>query len=97
MEKKKLTESKRIAKVILPKIQEMQRRTFFDKHLGISIVINPYMSAQIGVCVGYIKDKKNVESLTYNAYFSFNPFYSTEENDAKFESLVAYVNEKAGK
>lgn len=97
MEKKKLTESKRIVKVILPKIQEMQRRTFFDKHLGISIVKNPYMSAQIGVCVGYIKDKKNVESLTYNEYFSFNPFYSTEENDAKFESLVAYVNEKAGK
>ena len=55
------------------------------------------MSAQIGVCVGYNKDKKGVDSLTYNEYFSFNPFYSTEENDAKFERLVAYVNEKAGK
>lgn len=97
MDKKNFKESKRIAKVILPKIQEMQRRTFFDKHLGISIVINPYMSAQIGVCVGYMKDKKDVDSLTYNEYFSFNPFYSTEENDAKFESLVAYVNEKSGK
>ena len=97
MEKKKLTESERIAKVLLPQIQEMQRRTFFDKHLGISIVINPYMSAQIGVCVEYIEDKKDVDSLTYNEYFSFNQFYSTEENDAKFESLVAYVNEKAGK
>lgn len=97
MEKKKLTKSERIAKVILPQIQEMQRRTFFDKHLGISIVINPYMSAQIGVCVVYMKDKKDVDSLTHNEYFSFNPFYSTEENDAKFERLVAYVNEKAGK
>lgn len=97
MEKKKLTESERIAKVILPKIQEMQRRTFFDKHLGISIVVDPCISAQIGVCVGYNKDKKDVESLTYNEYFSFNPFYSTEENDAKFERLVAYVNEKASK
>lgn len=97
MEKKKLTESERIAKVLLPQIQEMQRRTFFDKHLGISIVINPCMSAQIGVCVEYIEDNKDVDSLTYNEYFSFNPFYSTEENDAKFESLVAYVNEKAGK
>lgn len=97
MDKKNFKEAKRIAKVILPKIQEMQRRTFFDKHLGISIVVNPCISAQIGVCVGYIKDKKNVESLTYNEYFSFNPFYSTEENDAKFERLVAYVNEKAGK
>lgn len=97
MEKKKLTESERIAKVLLPQIQEMQRKTFFDKHLGISIVINPYMPAQIGVCVGYMKDKKDVDSLTYNEYFSFNPFYSTEENDAKFERLVAYVNEKAGK
>lgn len=55
------------------------------------------MSAQIGVCVEYIEDKKDVDSLTYNEYFSFNPFYSTEENDAKFERLVAYVNEKAGK
>ena len=97
MEKKDFKEAKRIAEVLLPKIQEMQRRTFFDKHLGISIVINPYMSAQIGVCVGYMKDKKDVDSLTYNEYFSFNPFYSTEENDAKFERLVAYVNEKAGK
>lgn len=97
MEKKKLTESERIAKVILPKIQEMQRRTFFDKHLGISIVVDSCISAQIGVCVGYNKDKKDVDSLTYNEYFSFNPFYSTEENDAKFERLVAYVNEKAGK
>ena len=97
MDKKNFKEAKRIAKVILPKIQEMQRRTFFDKHLGISIVVNPCISAQIGVCVGYMKDKKDVDSLTYNEYFSFNPFYSTEENDAKFESLVAYVNEKAGK
>lgn len=97
MDKKNFKEAKRIAKVILPKIQEMQRRTFFDKHLGISIVVDPCISAQIGVCVGYNKDKKDVDSLTYNEYFSFNPFYSTEENDAKFESLVAYVNEKAGK
>lgn len=97
MDKKNLKEAKRIAKVILPKIQEMQRRTFFDKHLGISIVVDPCISAQIGVCVGYNKDKKDVDSLTYNEYFSFNPFYSTEENDAKFERLVAYVNEKAGK
>ena len=97
MEKKKLTESERIAKVILPKIQEMQRRTFFDKHLGISIVIDPCISAQIGVCIGYMENKKDVESLTYNEYFSFNPFYSTEENDEKFERLVAYVYEKSGK
>lgn len=97
MDKKNFKEAKRIAKVILPKIQEMQRRTFFDKHLGISIVVNPCISAQIGVCVEYIEDNKDVDSLTYNEYFSFNPFYSTEENDAKFESLVAYVNEKAGK
>lgn len=97
MEKKNFKEAKRIAEVILPKIQEMQRRTFFDKHLGISIVQNPCISAQIGVCVEYIEDKKDVESLTYNEYFSFNPFYSTEENDAKFERLVSYVNEKSGK
>ena len=97
MDKKNFKEAKRIAKVILPKIQEMQRRTFFDKHLGISIVIDPCMSAQIGVCIGYMENKKDVESLTYNEYFSFNPFYSTEENDAKLERLVAYVNEKAGK
>ena len=97
MEKKKLTESERIAKVILPKIQEMQRRTFFDKYLGISIVIDSCISAQIGVCIGYMENKKDVESLTYNEYFSFNPFYSTEENDEKFERLVAYVYEKSGK
>ena len=97
MGKKDFKEAKRIAEVLLPKIQEMQRRTFFDKHLGISIVINPCMSAQIGVCIDYMENKKDVESLTYNEYFSFNPFYSTEENDAKFESLVAYVNEKASK
>lgn len=97
MGKKDFKEAKRIAEVLLPKIQEMQRRTFFDKHLGISIVIDPCMSAQIGVCIGYMENKKDVESLTYNEYFSFNPFYSTEENDEKFERLVAYVNEKAGK
>lgn len=97
MEKKDFKEAKRIAEVLLPKIQEMQRRTFFDKHLGISIVIDPCISAQIGVCIGYMENKKDVESLTYNEYFSFNPFYSTEENDEKFERLVAYVNEKSGK
>lgn len=97
MGKKDFKEAKRIAEVLLPKIQEMQRRTFFDKHLGISIVIDPCMSAQIGVCIGYMENKKDVESLTYNEYFSFNPFYSTEENDEKFERLVAYVNEKSGK
>lgn len=97
MGKKDFKEAKRIAEVLLPKIQEMQRITFFDKHLGISIVIDPCMSAQIGVCIGYMENKKDVESLTYNEYFSFNPFYSTEENDEKFERLVAYVNEKAGK
>ncbi len=97
MEKKDFKEAKRIAEVLLPKIQEMQRRTFFDKHLGISIVIDPCISAQIGVCIGYMENKKDVESLTYNEYFSFNPFYSTEENDEKFERLVAYVYEKSGK
>ena len=97
MEKKDFKEAKRIAEVLLPKIQEMQRRTFFDKHLGISIVIDPCISAQIGVCIGYMENKKDVESLTYNEYFSFNPFYSTEENGEKFERLVAYVYEKSGK
>lgn len=97
MKKKDFKEAKRIAEVLLPKIQEMQRRTFFDKHLGISIVIDPCISAQIGVCIGYMENKKDVESLTYNEYFSFNPFYSTEENDEKFERLVAYVYEKSGK
>lgn len=97
MEKKKLTESERIAKVFLRKLQKMQRRMCFDKHLSISIVQNIFKTTQIGVCVGYAEDKGDIEARSYNEYFSFNPFYSTEENDAEFERLVAYVNEKSGK
>lgn len=97
MEKKKLTESERIAKVFLRKLQKMQRRVCFDKHLSISIVQNIFRSTQICVCVGYAEDKQDINSRSYNEYFPFNPLYSAKENDAEFERLVAYVNEKSGK
>lgn len=97
MEKKKLTESERIAKVFLRKLQKMQRGLCFDKHLSISIVQNLFRTTNIGVCVGYAEDKGDIEARSYNEYFSFNPCYSTEENDAEFERLVAYVNEKSDK
>ena len=97
MEKKKLTESERIAKVFLRKLQKMQREVCFDKHLSVSIVQNIFRATLIGVCVGYAEDKGDSKSRSYNEYFSFNPYCYTEENDAEFERLVAYVNEKSDK
>lgn len=97
MEKKKLTESERIAKVFLRKLQKMQREVCFDKHLSISIVQNIFRATLICVCVGYAEDKGDRKSRSYNEYFSFNPYSYTEENDAEFERLVAYVNEKSDK
>lgn len=94
MTEKELTEARRLANEILPKVQEMQRDMYFNNH--VSVRIAPYTSdCRFYVDVTYMNDKKDRSEKPSFETFYFYDFYDAEENDETFERLAEYVKEKS--
>lgn len=94
MTEKELTEARRLANEILPKVQEMQRDMYFNNH--VSVRITPYTSdCSFYVDVTYMNDKKDRSENPSFETFYFYDFYDAEENDETFERLAEYVKEKS--
>ena len=94
MTEKRLTEARRLAKEILPKVQKMQRDMYFNNHVSVSIEF--YASGySFYVDVYSTSDKKGESRDFCLASFRFYDFYDAEENDETFKRLAEYVKEKS--
>lgn len=94
MTEKKLTEARRLANEILPKVQEMQRDMFLNNH--VSVRIEPYSSGySFYVVVSHMNDMKDRSENPSFEMFYFYDFYDADENDETFERLAEYVKEKS--
>lgn len=94
MTEKRLTEARRLAKEILPKVQKMQRDMFFNNHVNVCIEF--YASGySFYVYVCSTSDKKGDSRDFCVVTFRFYDFYDAEENDETFESLAKYVKDKS--
>lgn len=94
MTEKRLTEARRLAEEILPKIQKMQRDMFFNNHVNVSIEFySSGYSFYVDVCS--TSDKKGESRDFRIVTFRFYDFFDAEENDETFESLAKYVKEKS--
>lgn len=94
MTEKKLTEARRLANEILPKVQEMQRDMYFNNH--VSVRIEPYNSGYSFYVDVYSTSDKKGESRDFRvASFRFYDFYEAEENDETFERLAEYVKKES--
>lgn len=94
MTEKRLTEERRLAKEILPKVQKMQRDMFFNNHVSVSIDFNS-IGYSFYVTVIHVNDKNDRSEKPSFKIFSFYGFFDAEENDETFKSLAEYVNEKS--
>lgn len=90
MTEKKLTEARRLANEILPKVQKMQRDTYFNNHVSLDIDV-AISGFSFYVNVSYTKDDRRHQFKT----FYFLDFYDAEENNETFERLAEYVKEKS--
>lgn len=90
MTEKRLTEARRLANEILPKVQKMQRDMYLNNH--VSVRIEPYTSGYsfyVDVCS--TSDKKGESTDCGVVTFRFYDFYDAEENDETFKCLARYV------
>lgn len=93
MTEKRLTEARRLAKEILPKVQKMQRDMYFNNHVSVSIEFySSGYSFYVDVCS--TSDKKGESRDFRVASFRFYDFYEAEENDETFERLAEYVKKE---
>lgn len=94
MTEKKLTEARRLANEILPKVQKMQRDMYLNNHVSVSI--EPFSSDySFYVVVFHMNDMKSRSENPSFEMFYFYDFYDAEENDETFERLAEYVKEKS--
>lgn len=94
MTEKRLTEARRLAKEILPKVQKMQRDMYLNNH--VSVRIEPYTSGySFYVIVFHMNDMEDRSENPSFEFFYFYDFYEAEENDETFERLAEYVKEKS--
>lgn len=94
MTEKKLTEARRLANEILPKVQKMQRDMYLNNH--VSVRIEPFSSDySFYVVVSHMNDMKSRSENPSFEMFYFYDFYDAEENDETFERLAEYVKEKS--
>jgi len=94
MTEKRLTEARRLAEKILPKVQKMQRDMYFNNHVGMCIEFySSGYSFYVDVCS--TSDKKGESRDFCVVTFRFYDFYDAEENDETFESLAKYVKDKS--
>ena len=94
MTEKRLTEARRLAKKILPKVQKMQRDMYFNNHVSVSIDFSS-IGYSFYVTVIHVNDKNDRSEKLSFKIFSFYVFYDAEENDETFKRLAEYVNEKS--
>ena len=94
MTEKRLTEARRLAKKILPKVQKMQRDMYFNNHVSVSIDFSS-IGYSFYVTVIHVNDKNDRSEKPSFKIFSFYVFYDAEENDETFKRLAEYVNEKS--
>lgn len=94
MTEKRLTEARRLAKEILPKVQKMQRDMYFNNHVNVCIGL--HVSGYSFDANVYSTSDKNGESSDFRvASFSFYDFFDAEENDETFERLAEYVKKES--
>lgn len=94
MTEKRLTEARRLAEKILPKVQKMQRDMYFNNHVGMCIEFySSGYSFYVDVCS--TSDKKGESRDCRVVTFRFYDFYDAEENDKTFERLVEYVKKES--
>lgn len=94
MTEKRLTEARRLAKEILPKVQKMQRDMYFNNHVNVCIEFYASgYSFNANVCS--TSDKKGESRDFRVASFRFYDFYDAEENDETFERLAEYVKKES--
>lgn len=94
MTEKRLTEARRLAKKILPKIQKMQRDMYFNNHVSVSIDFSS-IGYSFYVTVIHVNDENDRSEKPSFKIFSFYEFYDAEKNDETFKRLAEYVNEKS--
>ena len=94
MTEKRLTEERRLAKEILPKVQKMQRDMFFNNHVCVCIDFN-IIGYSFYVTVIHVNDKNDRSEKPSFKMFSFYEFYNAEKNDETFKSLVEYVKKES--
>lgn len=94
MTEKRLTEARRLAKKILPKVQKMQRDMYFNNHVSVSIDFSS-IGYSFYVTVIHVNDENDRSEKPSFKIFSFYEFYDAEENDETFKRLAEYVNEKS--
>lgn len=94
MTEKRLTEARRLAKKILPKVQKMQRDMYFNNHVNVCIDFSSF-GYSFYVTVIHVKDKNDKSEKPSFKIFYFYVFYDAEKNDETFKRLAEYVNEKS--
>ena len=94
MTEKRLTEERRLAKKILPKIQKMQRDMYFNNHVNLCIDFSS-TGYSFYVSVIHVNDKNDMSEKPSFEIFSFYNFYDAEKNDETFKRLAEYVKEKS--
>lgn len=94
MTEKRLTEERRLAKEILPKVQKIQRDMFFNNHVCVCIDFNS-IGYSFYVTVIHVNDKNDRSEKPSFKMFSFYEFYDAEKNDETFKSLAEYVKKKS--
>ena len=94
MTEKRLTEERRLAKEILPKVQKIQRDMFFNNHVCVCIDFNS-IGYSFYVTVIHVNDKNDRSEKPSFKMFSFYEFYNAEKNDETFKSLVEYVKKES--
>ena len=94
MTEKRLTEARRLAKEILPKVQKMQRDMFFNNHVGVCINFHSFGYSFL-VTVIHVNDKNDSSEKPSFETFHFYEFYDAEKNDETFKRLAEYVKEES--
>ena len=94
MTEKRLTEGRRLAKKILPKIQKMQRDMYFNNHVNLCIDFYS-IGYNFYVTVNHVNDKNDRSEKPSLKIFSFYEFYDAEKNDETFKRLAEYVKDKS--
>lgn len=94
MTEKRLTEARRLANEILPKVQKIQRDMYLNNHVSVSI--EPFsFEYSFYVVVSHMNDMKDRSENSSFEMFYFYDFYDADENDETFERLAEYVKEKS--
>ena len=94
MTEKRLTEERRLAKEILPKVQKMQRDMFFNNHVSVCIDFGS-IDYSFYVTVIHVNDKNDRNEKPSFKMFSFYEFYDAEKNDETFKRLAEYVKKES--